>query len=128
MLQGLIKIFALKLILSVSVFLCFLLVWRGFNHPIQQGYVMPKIEIYSKEICPYCVRAKKLFNKKGFSFNEIDISNDSALRDLMIKRANGRQTVPQIFINDKHIGGCDDLYALESENKLDALLKDATNA
>ncbi|MDP3371610.1 MAG: glutaredoxin 3 [Candidatus Paracaedibacteraceae bacterium] len=85
---------------------------------------MPKIEIYSKEICPYCVRAKKLFVKKGFEFIETDIGNDTALRDFMIKRANGKQTVPQIFINDQHIGGCDDLYALDSEGKLDALLKD----
>ena len=89
---------------------------------------MLKIEVYSKEVCPYCVRAKKLLTKKGVTFTEIDIAQDPALRDAMIKRANGKQTVPQIFINDHHIGGCDDLYALEATGKLDHLLKDACNA
>lgn len=88
---------------------------------------MSKIEIYSKDVCPYCVRAKKLFVKKNVEFTEIDISNDSERRDAMIKRANGRQTVPQIFINDQHIGGCDDLYALDAAGKLDDLLKDVSH-
>jgi len=95
---------------------------------IQQEFTMQKIEIYSKTVCPYCVRAKHLFTKKGVNYTEIDISQDSDLRDSMIKRANGRQTVPQIFINDQHIGGCDDLYALEAAGKLDALLKGTAHA
>lgn len=98
------------------------------EHDTKQEYLMLKIEVYSKEICPYCVRAKKLLTKKGVGFTEIDISKQPELRDLMIQRANGRQTVPQIFINDKHIGGCDDLYALDAEGKLDNLLKDKNDA
>jgi glutaredoxin 3 len=90
----------------------------------KQECTMLKIEVYSKEVCPYCVRAKKLLTKKGVTFTEIDVAQDPELRDAMIKRANGKQTVPQIFINDKHIGGCDDLYALDAAGKLDDLLKD----
>jgi glutaredoxin 3 len=86
---------------------------------------MPSIEIYTTRVCPYCVRAKALFKKKGLGFQEIDVSDDDALRDSMIKRAGGRRTVPQIFIGDTHVGGCDDLYALESAGKLDALLESA---
>ncbi len=89
---------------------------------------MLKIEVYSKAVCPYCVRAKKLLTKKGVSYTEIDIAQNTELRDMMIKRTNGRQTVPQIFINDNHVGGCDDLYALEAAGKLDSLLKDTCNA
>ncbi len=98
------------------------------EHVTKQEYGMLKIEVYSKEVCPYCVRAKKLLTKKGASFTEIDISQQPELRDAMIARANGKQTVPQIFINDKHIGGCDDLYALDAAGKLDSLLKDTSNA
>ncbi len=83
---------------------------------------MPKIIIYSKEVCPYCVRAKALLQRKGVTFEEIKITTD-VQREEMIKKSGGRMTVPQIFINDKHIGGCDDLYALEDEGKLDELLK-----
>jgi glutaredoxin 3 len=83
---------------------------------------MPKIEIYSTRICPYCVRAKKLFEKKGVEVVEIDVSDDEALRNGMIERAGGKRSVPQIFINDQHVGGCDDLYALESKGQLDSLL------
>lgn len=83
---------------------------------------MAKIDIYTKGYCPYCMRAKALFAEKGQSFNEIKIDQKPELRPKMIKRSNGASTVPQIFINDKHIGGCDDLYALEAADKLDALL------
>lgn len=83
---------------------------------------MPKIIIYSKEICPYCVRAKALLTRKNAAFEEIKITTD-AQKEEMIKKSGGRMTVPQIFIGDFHVGGCDDLYALESEGKLDALLK-----
>ncbi len=84
---------------------------------------MPDIEIYSTRVCPYCVRAKKLFERKGVAYREIDVSDDEALRDGMIARAGGKRTVPQIFINDQHIGGCDELYALDSKGGLDPLLK-----
>lgn len=84
---------------------------------------MTKIEIYSTEVCPYCVQAKDLLKRKGASFVEIRVDNDDALRAKMMVRAGGRRSVPQIFINDQHIGGCDDLYALDRAGKLDELLK-----
>lgn len=83
---------------------------------------MAEIEIYTTKICPYCVRAKSLLQKKGQSFREIDVTTDEELRNKMIERAGGRRTVPQIFINGKHIGGSDDLYTLDSQGKLDSLL------
>jgi len=83
---------------------------------------MAEIIVYSKEVCPYCVRAKALLQRKGQTFSEIKITDDKT-KDEMIKKSGGRMTVPQIFINGQHIGGCDDLYELESEGKLDALLK-----
>lgn len=83
---------------------------------------MPKIIVYSKEVCPYCVRAKALLTRKGAAFEEIKITTDEQKEEMM-KKSGGRMTVPQIFIGDFHVGGCDDLYALESEGKLDALLK-----
>ncbi len=83
---------------------------------------MPRIEIYTTQICPYCDRAKRLFKKKGVEWEEIDVSYDEGLRTFMTQRANGKRTVPQIFIDDFHVGGCDDLYELESDGKLDPLL------
>jgi glutaredoxin 3 len=83
---------------------------------------MPKIEIYTKQMCPYCTRAKQLLAKKGASFEEYDISMGGPKRAEMLQRANGRSTVPQIFIGDRHIGGSDDLAALNADGKLDALL------
>ncbi|TAL02001.1 MAG: glutaredoxin 3 [Rhodospirillaceae bacterium] len=83
---------------------------------------MAKVEIYTSPICGYCHRAKALLTKKGVSFSEIDVVVDPARRGEMVTRAKGRQTVPQIFIDDQHIGGCDDIYALESAGKLDPLL------
>jgi glutaredoxin 3 len=82
---------------------------------------MPKIEIYTSNNCPYCVKAKKLFEIKGWSYHEINVSNDSTQREVMMVRSQGGRSVPQIFINDTHIGGCDDLYALDAEGKLDHL-------
>jgi len=84
---------------------------------------MSKIEIYTKFTCPFCYRAKNLLQKKGAEFQEYEISMGGAKRAEMIERANGRTTVPQIFINDNHIGGSDDLAALEAQGKLDALLQ-----
>lgn len=81
------------------------------------------IVIYTKSTCPFCAKAKKLLHSKNVSFEEISIDGQSDLREEMVKRASGRTTVPQIFINDRHIGGCDDLYALEAQGKLDPILK-----
>ena len=83
---------------------------------------MSKVEIYTWQYCPFCIRAKSLLNKKNISFTEHQIDGDDNARAIMTKRANGRRTLPQIFINDEGIGGCDDLYELENENKLDTLL------
>lgn len=83
---------------------------------------MAKIEIYTTSICPFCHAAKKLLNEKGMDYSEFSLSQEPHLRDRMVERANGKRTVPQIFINDAHIGGCDDLYALESRGELDPLL------
>lgn len=84
---------------------------------------MKKIIIYSKDVCPYCVKAKNLLQRKGAVYEEIKITTDEQKQE-MIKKANGRMTVPQIFVGDFHIGGCDDLYALEGEGKLDKILQD----
>jgi glutaredoxin 3 len=83
---------------------------------------MPPVEIYTTRFCPYCVAAKALLSRKGVAYNEIDISADWERRDEMIKRANGRMTVPQIFIGATHVGGSDDLRALDRAGKLDPLL------
>ncbi|MBM9514476.1 glutaredoxin 3 [Desulfogranum marinum] len=84
---------------------------------------MAKIEIYSSDRCPYCVKAKALLERKGASFEEIDVTNDDEARRRLVEKANGMRTVPQIFINDAHIGGCDDLYALENKGELEKLLR-----
>ena len=83
---------------------------------------MAEVEIYTTTVCPYCVRAKTLFKKKGVAYGEIDVSSDESLREEMIKRAGGRRTVPQIFIDGQHIGGADDLTALDRRGELDPLL------
>lgn len=83
---------------------------------------MPKIKIYTTPICPYCVRAKSLLKKKGAAFEEVDVFMDADAREEMEAKSNGRRTVPQIFIGDRHVGGCDDLYALDNVGELDALL------
>ena len=83
---------------------------------------MPAITIYTTTYCPYCVRAKDLLKRKGFAnFTEINVEDD-AERAKMIDRAGGKRTVPQIFIGSIHVGGCDDLYALDKAGKLDPLL------
>ncbi len=86
---------------------------------------MAKVEIYTTPICGFCARAKSLLTKKGVDFEEIDLFTDGARKAEMIKRANGGRTVPQIFINDRHIGGCDDLFEREFDGELDALLASA---
>ena len=83
---------------------------------------MPPVEIYTTPYCPYCLDAKALLKKKSVSFTEIDVSRDRELRRKMTTRANGRTTVPQIFIGGTHVGGCDDLYELNDAGNLDRLL------
>jgi glutaredoxin 3 len=83
---------------------------------------MKPVRIYTTPICPYCARAKSLLKKKGADFEEIDVLMDNAARREMEDRSGGARTVPQIFIGDAHVGGCDDLHALDREGKLDALL------
>lgn len=82
---------------------------------------MADVIVYTTKVCPYCVRAKQLLQQKGVAFREIDVSHNAEERAALVERTK-RRTVPQIFINDTHVGGCDDLYALEREGKLDALL------
>jgi glutaredoxin 3 len=91
---------------------------------------MRQIDIYTTRYCPYCTAAKRLLTQKGVKFTEIDVSADPKGRSRMVARANGRMTVPQIFIGSVHVGGCDDLYELERAGQLDALLErdDATSA
>ena len=91
--------------------------------PDHESGIMAKIEIYTSKMCSYCSRALGLLQSKNISFEQIDVSMNGALRQTMCSRANGRTSVPQIFIDDEHIGGCDDLMALESAGHLDALLK-----
>ena len=82
---------------------------------------MANIEIYTTKVCPYCVRAKDLLTRKGQEYTEIS-AEDPEVRMKMVERAGGQRTVPQIFINGEHVGGSDDLYALDREGKLDGML------
>jgi glutaredoxin 3 len=83
---------------------------------------MPKVTIYTTLLCPYCAMAKQLLVRKGVRYEEIAVDRDYARREEMIERAAGRRTVPQIFIGDTHVGGCDDLHALDRAGELDPLL------
>ena len=85
---------------------------------------MPNIDIYTKAYCPYCTHALALLKSKQLSYNEIKIDGDMNKRNVMIERSNGSYTVPQIFINEVHVGGCDELVTLERNNQLDALLEE----
>jgi glutaredoxin 3 len=89
---------------------------------------MASIEVYTTPYCPYCVSAKELLRSKGVDFVEIDVAGDRALRAQMVERAGGRVTVPQIFIDETHVGGCDDLYALDDAGGLDPLLASKVRA
>ncbi len=83
---------------------------------------MAQITIYTTNLCPYCNRAKALLADRGLTYDEIDVSYDPAQRAQMMARAGGRRTVPQIFIGENHVGGCDDLYALDAKGALEMLL------
>lgn len=84
--------------------------------------VKAKVEIYTWQTCPYCMRAKLLLWWKGVSYTEYKIDGDETARTKMAARAAGRRSVPQIFINDQHLGGCDDLYTIDAKGQLDPLL------
>ncbi|MBT8460692.1 MAG: glutaredoxin 3 [Boseongicola sp.] len=83
---------------------------------------MKNVEIYISPFCGFCHAAKRLLTSKGISFSEIDVARDPSRRQEMLSRAHGKHTVPQIFVGDVHVGGCDELYALERSGKLDPLL------
>lgn len=86
---------------------------------------MKKVTLYTKDYCPYCTKAKALLKRKGVvDINEIDITHDEKAQQELFAKSGGRKTVPQIFIGEIHVGGCDDLYALEAAKKLDELLTD----
>lgn len=86
---------------------------------------MPKVTIYTTPFCPYCQSAKALLRRKNVEFSEIDVSYDAQERQRMTTKSNGRRTVPQIFIGETHVGGSDELHALERQGKLDTLLAGA---
>ncbi len=83
---------------------------------------MQRVEIYSTPWCPYCIAAKRLLERKGVPYEDTDVSGNAELRQEMMRRANGRHTVPQIFIGGKHVGGSDELHALERAGKLNPML------
>ena len=87
---------------------------------------MAQVEIYTTMLCPYCWRAKKLLEERGARVKEVDVMTDGKLRAEMRERAGGRTSVPQIFINGRHVGGCDDLYALDQAGKLEPMLAEAS--
>jgi glutaredoxin 3 len=88
--------------------------------------VKANVELYTWQTCPYCIRAKLLPRWKGVNFTDYKIDGDETARAQMAERANGRRTVPQIFVNNQHIGGCDDLYKLDQQGQLDPLLMQET--
>ncbi|MEO1429004.1 MAG: glutaredoxin 3 [Cyanobacteria bacterium J06632_19] len=89
------------------------------RHPEQ---IKANVEIYTWQTCPYCIRAKMLLWWKGVKFTEYKIDGDAVARNAMAERANGGRTLPQIFINNQHVGGCDELYQLDTQGQLDSLL------
>jgi len=95
----------------------------GGVYPLSRSVVMPKIEVYSTAVCPYCVAAKNLLKSKGLEWNEVRIDTDPVQRDAMLARSGGRRTVPQIFVNDQLVGGYDDLVAADRSGKLTQMLE-----
>ena len=83
---------------------------------------MAHVVVYSGPFCPFCTKAKALLDRKGVAYDEYNVMEDEAKLQEMLEKSNGKKTIPQIFIDDRHIGGCDDLYALDGAGKLDALL------
>lgn len=99
---------------------------KGFKTENKENRMTASVEVYVTQICPYCVRAKALLTRKGVAFTEIDVSHDDEARMALVKKADGRRTVPQIFINGVGIGGSDELHALDAAGKLDAMLKESS--
>jgi glutaredoxin 3 len=95
---------------------------RPENSPNPEQSGPAKVEIYTWRFCPFCIRAKGLLDRKGVTYSEYMIDGDEAARQAMIRRSEGRSTVPQIFVNNRGIGGCDDLFALDQQNLLNTLL------
>jgi glutaredoxin 3 len=95
---------------------------KGKKSSMSQESSTPLVIIYTTPTCPYCLKAKRLLTAKTVAFKEIDVASSPKLRDEMTQRAGGRYTVPQIFINDRGVGGCDELYKLERSGELDILL------
>ena len=91
-------------------------------HEKQGPTAVPKVEIYTRAFCGYCYRAKRLLDAKGIAYQEHEVFFGGPEKEAMIKRSGGRTTVPQIFIDDRHIGGCSDLFALERAGQLDSLI------
>ncbi|MBF0462759.1 MAG: glutaredoxin 3 [Magnetococcales bacterium] len=83
---------------------------------------MAEVLLYTTTVCPFCIRAKALLSKKQATYREINLDNNPAMREEMIQKAGGKRTVPQIFINGRHVGGCDDLHELDKQGQLDRLL------
>lgn len=83
---------------------------------------MAEVIVYTTNYCPYCVKVKQLLRSKGVDFEEVDLTNDDAGRIALVEKSGGRKTVPQVFIDGKHVGDCDDLYALDAKKELDSLL------
>ncbi len=96
------------------------------SNKLKSGGILAKVEIYTTMLCGYCGAAKKLLNKKGVDFTEYDVMFKPGLRGEMMERAGGATSVPQIFIDDAHVGGCDELYKLEQGDALDAMLEGAS--
>ncbi|MEM7715450.1 MAG: glutaredoxin 3 [Cyanobacteria bacterium P01_A01_bin.68] len=90
--------------------------------------IKANVEMYTWQTCPYCIRAKMLLWWKGVKFTEYKIDGDATARNAMAERANGKRTVPQIFINNQHVGGCDELYQLDTQGQLDSLLNQPATA
>jgi glutaredoxin 3 len=88
---------------------------------------MTSVEIYTRQYCSYCHFAKELLSRKGVAFREIDVTGDQEMRKQMVQRAGGQTTLPQIFIGATHVGGCDELYALEDAGQLDPLLQQSAD-
>ena len=108
------------ILIIIKIKKMFNLITSLFNRKPEQ--IKAKVEVYTWQTCPFCLRAKLLLWAKGVNFTEYKIDGDEEARKAMAQRANGRRSVPQIFINNQHIGGCDDIYTLDTQAELDAML------
>ena len=109
--------------MQIIIFILILLIPINLGNVNMTSHQAYEIVVYSTNYCPYCVKAKRLLERKGLQYTEINIENNEVLRNEMIEKAKGRRTVPQIFIGEWHIGGCDDLHSLENVGELDKIIK-----